>query len=104
MTEDVNRRTSRRVSMDLPASIEISGQPLELCRVTNLSEGGAYVVGWFNSSSAAGGKIRVNGSKLPIAFKVIQRDESGLRVSFAHDTASHTAITALLEGAGREAA
>jgi hypothetical protein len=103
-TQDVNRRIQRRLDVDLPASVEATGQGMLPCRVANLSEGGCRLTGSFDISAGSLGGLRIDGLQTPLRFMVANRDAAGISVSFERNDTAEAAIRILLETLERAAA
>jgi hypothetical protein len=103
-TEDVNRRTSRRVDVDLAAWVDQAGQSPAACRVSNLSAGGARLSSTSSPVNESGSRIRIDGLKQPLGFTVISRNKASLGISFACDPAAATVISAFWESVDAKAA
>ena len=96
-TADVDRRAVPRDSVDLPCQVTIPGQSAIAARVTDISEGGACIVGGPPLTMGAGGKLAVDGIGFPLPFTVRSQQDDALHVAFAPDAGTAAALRSLLE-------
>jgi methyl-accepting chemotaxis protein len=99
--DDVDRRSSQRYELDLPAQVETADHARHQARVADLSEGGARVQGTFTLPVGSRGRLTIDGVGIPIAFVVAGHGPNEIRVSFALNEAAAAAVRAVLEQAAR---
>lgn len=97
-TADVDRRSSQRIDVDMTAWIDQAGRAAIPCRVTSISDGGARLICNPNDLSGTGHRIRMDGLREALAFQVVGRDDTSIRVSFRADAAMQAALQSFVKG------
>ena len=96
-TEEVNRRASVRLALDLPCRIDIAGRSDPTARLSDLSEGGARIV----TSAAAGrgtrGVLHVSGMACGLPFVVRGQDHGAVRATFDLDASAAASLQAFMD-------
>jgi methyl-accepting chemotaxis protein len=94
--QQVDRRITKRLAMELPCKLIIAGQT-HAARLADLSEGGARVVDGPTLQIGTRGVLRMDGFQNPLAFNVLGTDGNALRLGFALDEATATAFRGVPE-------
>jgi methyl-accepting chemotaxis protein/aerotaxis receptor len=80
-TEDADRRGERRLAVDLPCEARVAGRTPREARLTNISSGGATIVG-LHGAAGERGVARVVALGGEVAFTVRSESAGGLHVAF----------------------
>jgi len=80
-TADVDRRTAQRYNVNLTCRLTVAGQSHE-AGITDLSSGGARVVGVAALYSGSSGTLVLEGAGWPLAFHVLDVEGGAARVAF----------------------
>jgi hypothetical protein len=91
-TADVDRRQSRRGAVDLGARIVIPGQGEHVGRVSDLSQGGAFLHGAPDLPSGTRGTLHLDGASVALPCVVRAGGGDGLHLAFELDAAATAAF------------
>ena len=80
MTE-VDRRHDTRYEANLPARVETPAGA-RICRLLNLSTGGAALEGWTGAVAGARGALHIEGFAVPLPVRVIEVEQTHCHVRF----------------------
>jgi hypothetical protein len=86
-TPEVDRRSSRRLEVDLGCRVTAGGRTYQM-RVADLSETGARLRGSVELTVGSRGTMEIDGVGLPLPFDVRACDNEMLRVAFVLDAAA----------------
>jgi methyl-accepting chemotaxis protein len=104
-TAEVDRRRHPRFTVDLPCTIELSGQPPQPARLADISLGGARVLGLPGGAAAgAMGTLRIGGQAGTLAFRLLRAEDGVAQVAFAADAASDRLVQDMVDRLGLRAA
>jgi methyl-accepting chemotaxis protein len=90
-TQEVDRRSTVRYTMERPARLLADGKPFDV-QVVDLSEGGGRIVGGPVLSVGARGTLALDGGGLPLPFRVAGTDGGSVRLEFVLDAAAAAAF------------
>jgi methyl-accepting chemotaxis protein len=102
-TADVDRRIAQRYDIDLACQLTVAGKTHE-GRVFNLSSGGARVAGVAALRSGSSGTLVLQGAGWPLAFRVLDEDGEGARVTFELDEPAIAKLEEFIEQLARRRA
>ena len=94
---EVDRRTAERIDVDLTCHITVPGEPVRQARVTNISGGGALIVGGPSLSVAVTGTINVGGLGTALPFVVRYAAMNELRIAFRADDVAEAQLRSFLQ-------
>jgi methyl-accepting chemotaxis protein len=96
-TAEVDRRQTRRQSVDLVAHLSVAGHGEHRVRVLDLSERGARVRGTPDLPAGARGLLRLDGVAVPLPCVVRTAEGEELHLAFELDEAAAAALRPVLE-------
>jgi methyl-accepting chemotaxis protein len=103
-TQEVDRRSTVRYTMEWPARLLVDGQGHDV-QVVDLSEGGARILGGPAVSVGARGTVALEGGVSPLPFRVIGGEGASLHLQFTLDANAATEFRGVPERlSGRDAA
>jgi methyl-accepting chemotaxis protein len=95
-TADVDRRQSRRYSVDIAGDLSIADQGQYQVRASDLADGGACVCGAPDMPAGSRGTLRLDGIPVPLPCVVRSADGDGLHLVFELDDAAGAALRSVL--------
>ena len=96
-TDEVNRRASERVDVALRGWVDSDGATPHVCRITNLSVSGARLDCDPDTVAEASCRLRIDGLNPALAFTIVERSGSTVRISFDDDLVARAAVHPFLE-------
>jgi methyl-accepting chemotaxis protein len=96
-SEEVNRRSSQRVDVDLACRLVLSGGATHAGRVADISEGGANVTGAPALRGGDRGTLIVPGVSSPLPFVVRSSDATASHLSFDLDENTRAVLLPFME-------
>lgn len=95
-TEEVNRRKSARLALDLPCRIDLAGRSDPTARLSDLSDGGARIVTDLTAGSGTRGVLHVSGLACGLPLVVQGQDHGAVRVAFDLDASAAASLQAFM--------
>jgi methyl-accepting chemotaxis protein len=96
-TADVDRRQSHRYPVDIPAQLQVNGQPGLSVRISDLSTGGVLVHGAVELSEGTRGVLLADSIGGQLAFVARGSDRGGTHLAFDLDAKTAAIVEAFVE-------
>jgi methyl-accepting chemotaxis protein len=100
-SEEVNRRASPRIAVDLAGRVTLSSGATHAAKIEDISEGGARLASGLPLRTGERGTIAVPGVSVPLAFTARVVDDMAAHVAFDLDDRSRDALKPFLDDLSR---
>jgi methyl-accepting chemotaxis protein len=100
-TPEVDRREFPRFAIERPCRLTVPGTGSVDAQVTDLSSGGARLSGGASLRPGTTGTLKLEGVEVPLPFRVLDADGTGMRVAFTLDSATEAAFRPVLARLGQ---